>query len=184
MPEELLQRTCGRALRRAARAHVRIEAVGPAVDFLAGVAGQGAALELGIGTGRIALPLHGAASTSTASSSRRTWSSNCAHGGPTTSRSRSETSPRPGSTASSRSLTSSSTRSTTYDARRAGRLLPERRQPLQAGGCFVIEVGVPSLRRLPYGETFRAFDVRRHVSALTSSTSRTRARLPPLPGGR
>ncbi|MEU4807376.1 class I SAM-dependent methyltransferase [Actinosynnema sp. NPDC023587] len=31
--------------------------VGPAVDFLAGLAGPGRALELGIGTGRIALPL-------------------------------------------------------------------------------------------------------------------------------
>jgi SAM-dependent methyltransferase len=31
--------------------------VEPAVDFLADLAGQGAALELGIGTGRIALPL-------------------------------------------------------------------------------------------------------------------------------
>ena len=31
--------------------------VGPAVDFLAGLAGGGRALELGIGTGRIALPL-------------------------------------------------------------------------------------------------------------------------------
>ena len=31
--------------------------VGPTVDFLVGLAGEGAALELGIGTGRIALPL-------------------------------------------------------------------------------------------------------------------------------
>ncbi len=31
--------------------------VGPTVDFLAELAGDGAALELGIGTGRIALPL-------------------------------------------------------------------------------------------------------------------------------
>src|SRR5881227_677960 len=31
--------------------------VDPAVDFLAALAGDGAALELGIGTGRIALPL-------------------------------------------------------------------------------------------------------------------------------
>ena len=30
---------------------------------------------------------------------------------------------------------------------------------LQAGGCFVIEVIVPDLRRLPPGETFRAFTV-------------------------
>ncbi|HEX2293011.1 MAG TPA: class I SAM-dependent methyltransferase, partial [Gaiellaceae bacterium] len=32
-------------------------AVDPVVDVLAGLAGNGAALELGIGTGRIALPL-------------------------------------------------------------------------------------------------------------------------------
>jgi 2-polyprenyl-3-methyl-5-hydroxy-6-metoxy-1,4-benzoquinol methylase len=31
--------------------------VDPAVEFLAGLAGDGAALELGIGTGRIAVPL-------------------------------------------------------------------------------------------------------------------------------
>jgi predicted TPR repeat methyltransferase len=31
--------------------------VDPVVDFLVEVAGQGAALELGVGTGRIALPL-------------------------------------------------------------------------------------------------------------------------------
>jgi hypothetical protein len=30
---------------------------------------------------------------------------------------------------------------------------------LEPGGCFVIEVGVPSLRRLPPGETFHAFHV-------------------------
>ena len=28
---------------------------------------------------------------------------------------------------------------------------------LEPGGCFVVEVRVPSLRRLPYGETFNAF---------------------------
>ncbi len=30
---------------------------------------------------------------------------------------------------------------------------------LEPGGCFVIEVGVPSLQRLPPGETIRAFHV-------------------------
>ena len=30
---------------------------------------------------------------------------------------------------------------------------------LEPGGCFVIEVGVPQLRRLPPGDTFVAFDV-------------------------
>ena len=33
------------------------DAVEPAVDLLAGLAGDGRALELGVGTGRIALPL-------------------------------------------------------------------------------------------------------------------------------
>jgi 2-polyprenyl-3-methyl-5-hydroxy-6-metoxy-1,4-benzoquinol methylase len=33
------------------------EVLGPTVDFLAALAGDGAALELGIGTGRVALPL-------------------------------------------------------------------------------------------------------------------------------
>jgi hypothetical protein len=32
---------------------------------------------------------------------------------------------------------------------------------LEPGGCFVIEVGIPDLQRLPPGETFRPF----HVSA-------------------
>lgn len=31
---------------------------------------------------------------------------------------------------------------------------------LEPGGCFVIEVGIPNLQRLPPGETFRAFEVR------------------------
>jgi hypothetical protein len=30
---------------------------------------------------------------------------------------------------------------------------------LEPGGCFVVEVGVPALQRLPPGETVRAFDV-------------------------
>ena len=48
-------------------------AVDPVVDFLAGLAGDGAALELGIGTGRIALPSPAGASACTASTCRRTW---------------------------------------------------------------------------------------------------------------
>ena len=37
--------------------HVRAAVVDPAIDFLVELAGSGRALELGIGTGRIALPL-------------------------------------------------------------------------------------------------------------------------------
>ena len=59
---------------------------------------------------------------------------------------------------------------------RPGRLLPQRRAHLEPGGCFVIEVGVPDLRRLPPGETLRALRrVRAPRGASTSTTSRTRA---------
>ena len=37
----------------------RPEVLDPAVDFLEELAGDGAALELGVGTGRVALPLSG-----------------------------------------------------------------------------------------------------------------------------
>jgi hypothetical protein len=38
-------------------------------------------------------------------------------------------------------------------------VLRQRRQHLEPGGCFVVEVGVPALRRLPPGERFRPFHV-------------------------
>jgi len=44
------------------------------VEFLAGLAGGGPALELAIGTGRIALPLAARASRSTVSTLLRPWS--------------------------------------------------------------------------------------------------------------
>ena len=47
---------------------------------------------------------------------------------------------------------------------------------LEPGGCFVIEVGVPDLQRLPPGETVRPFRVRADDgSASTSTTSPRRA---------
>src|SRR5262249_1743848 len=39
----------------------------------------------------------------------------------------------------------------------AGRVLRERRCAPRAGGCFVVEVGLPELRRLPPGESIRPF---------------------------
>lgn len=44
-----------------------------AVDFLAGLAEEGPALELGIGTGRIALPLAARGVDATGSTPRRRW---------------------------------------------------------------------------------------------------------------
>ena len=52
--------------------------VEPAVDFLADLAGDGAALELGIGTGRIALPLSQRGVPSRGSTSPRRWWRGCA----------------------------------------------------------------------------------------------------------
>ena len=57
MPENYFS---GRAAERYDELHApmfELDAVDPAVDFLADLAGKGSALELGIGTGRIALPL-------------------------------------------------------------------------------------------------------------------------------
>jgi hypothetical protein len=51
--------------------------VGPVVDFLAGLAGDGPALELGIGTGRIAIPSAAAGSGSMGSTCRRRWWPSC-----------------------------------------------------------------------------------------------------------
>ena len=53
------------------------EAIDPVVDFLVELAGDGRALELGIGTGRIALPLAERGVPCTASISRRPWSLVC-----------------------------------------------------------------------------------------------------------
>ena len=90
-------------------------AIEPVVDFLAALADDGAALELGIGTGRIALPLaqrgvevHGIDLSSAMVARLR-----AKPGGDRTSPSRSGTSRRRARRASSRSPTSSSTRSTT-----------------------------------------------------------------------
>ena len=47
---------------------------------------------------------------------------------------------------------------------------------LEPGGCFVIEVGVPALQRLPPGETVRPFTVTRRISASRSTTSPPRSR--------
>ncbi|MEZ4570246.1 MAG: hypothetical protein R2849_07945 [Thermomicrobiales bacterium] len=53
------------------------ELIESTVDFLAGLAGGGAALEFGIGTGRIALPLAAGACRSTVSICRGQWSNGC-----------------------------------------------------------------------------------------------------------
>jgi SAM-dependent methyltransferase len=135
--------------------------VDPAVDFLADLAGAGAALELGIGTGRIALPLaqrgvpvHGIDLSEAMVARLRA---------------------KPGGDAIPVAIGDFAT--TTVDGtftvaylvfNTINNLTSQDEQVacfqnvaahLESGGCFVIEVGVPQLQRLPPGETVRPFDV-------------------------
>jgi SAM-dependent methyltransferase len=135
--------------------------VDPVVDLLAELAGTGRALELGIGTGRIALPLaqrgvpvHGIELSKAMVARLRT---------------------KPGG--EDISVTIGDFATTTVDGTfsvaylvfntimnlttQAAQVACFRNVAarLEPGGCFVIEVGIPELQRLPPGETIRAFHV-------------------------
>jgi Methyltransferase domain len=134
-------------------------AIEPVVDFLAGLADGGTALELGIGTGRIALPL-----------SRRGVR---VHGIEISPAMVAELRAKPGgndigvtigdfaaaSTDGQFSLAyllrNTIENLTTQDEQVA--CFGNVARQLTAGGFFVIEVEVPALQRLPPGETVRAF---------------------------
>ena len=133
----------------------------PAVDFLAGLAGDRRALELGIGTGRIALPL-------------------AARGVPVHGVDLSEAMvarlrEKPGGDridvtigdfAAARVegrfglayLVYNTISNLTTQAAQVACFRNVAAQ-LEPGGCFVIELGVPELRRLPPGERYVVFDV-------------------------
>jgi SAM-dependent methyltransferase len=135
--------------------------VDPAVDFLADLAGSGAALELGIGTGRIALPLalrgirvHGI-DLSEAMVARLRAKPGAE-----------DIEVKIGDFATTRVegtftvaylVFNTIHNLTTQDEQIA--CFENVAAHLEPGGCFVIEVGVPQLQRLPPGETVRAFDI-------------------------
>ena len=133
--------------------------VEPMVDFLADLAGGGAALELGIGTGRVAVPLaqrgvrvHGIDLSEAMVARLRA---------------------KPG--AQDIDVTVGDFATTVVEGRFSVAYLvfntimnlttqdeqvacfQNAAAHLEPGGCFVIEVGVPALQRLPPGETVRAF---------------------------
>ena len=133
--------------------------VDPVVDLLAELAGDGRALELGIGTGRIALPLaqrgvpvHGIDMSAAMVARLRE---------------------KPG--AEDIGVTIGDFSTTTVDGTfslvylvyntitnlttQAGQVACFRNAAahLEPGGCFLIEVMVPQLQRLPPGETFQVF---------------------------
>jgi SAM-dependent methyltransferase len=135
--------------------------VEPVVDFLVDLAFDGSALELGIGTGRIALPL--------AQRGLRV------HGIDLSEAMVARLRAKPG--ADQIGVTIGDFATTTVEARFSVaylvfntimNLTSQDEQVacfqnvaahLRPGGCFVIEVGIPDLQRLPPGETVRPFTV-------------------------
>jgi SAM-dependent methyltransferase len=132
-----------------------------AVTFLADLAGDGAALELGIGTGRIALPL---------------WQRGVrVHGIDLSPAMAERLRAKPGAHDIGVTIGDFATTRVEGEFRLAYlvfntimNLTTQDEQVecfrnvaahLEPGGCFVIEVGIPELQRLPPGETVRAFTV-------------------------
>jgi SAM-dependent methyltransferase len=131
----------------------------PTVEFLATLAGDGAALELGIGTGRIALPLahrgikvHGIDLSEAMVARLRAKPGaeqiNVAVGD-------FATTTVPGRFALAYLVFNTIENLTSQDEQVA--CFQNVAAHLAPGGCFVIEVEVPQLQRLPPGETVRAF---------------------------
>jgi SAM-dependent methyltransferase len=137
------------------------EVVEPVVDFLAELAGSGRALELGIGTGRIAVPLAERGVP--------------VHGIELSKAMAARLSAKPGGEDIGVTIGDFSTTSVdgTYTVaylvfNTIGNLTTQKAQVacfrnvaahLEPGGCFVIETGMPLLRRLPPGDRYRVFDV-------------------------
>jgi SAM-dependent methyltransferase len=134
-------------------------AIDPVVDFLVERAGDGRALELGIGTGRIALPLAGCGVR--------------VHGIDLSEAMVARLRAKPGADKIDVTIGDFSTTKvegtfavaylvyntiqnlTTQEAQVA--CFQNVAAHLEPGGCFVIEVGLPDLQRLPFGETIRPF---------------------------
>ena len=137
------------------------EVVEPVVDLLAELAGDGAALELAIGTGRIAVPLAARGvpvagielSPDMAAQLRRkpgAESIEVAIGDMASLR-------VPGSFRLVYLVFNTINNLTTQDAQAA--CFANAAAQLEPGGSFVVEVGVPDLRRLPPGQTAVPFRV-------------------------
>jgi SAM-dependent methyltransferase len=143
-------------------AHQRDSAVlDPMVDFLAELAEGGEAIELGIGTGRVALPLarrgvrvHGV-DLSEAMVSRLRAKPGAGEIGVTIGDF--ATTVVEGTFSLAYLVANTIMNLTTQDEQVA--CFRNAAAHLEPGGCFVIEVLVPGLRRLPPGETFQPFDV-------------------------
>jgi SAM-dependent methyltransferase len=133
--------------------------VGPVVDLLTELAGSGRALELGIGTGRIALPLartgvpvHGIELSQAMASRLR-----AKEGGDAIEVTLGDfaTTSVEGAFSVAYLVFNTIMNLTTQAAQVA--CFRNVAAHLEPGGCFVIEVSVPRLQRLPPGERFQVF---------------------------
>jgi SAM-dependent methyltransferase len=135
--------------------------VDPMVDFLAARAGGGAALELGIGTGRIALPLAARGvcvqgiELSEAMAARLREKPGAEEIGVTIG---DFATARVDGTFSLAYLVANTIMNLTTQEEQVA-CFRNVAAHLEPGGCFVIEVLVPRLRRLPPGETLQLIDV-------------------------
>jgi len=136
------------------------EVIDPVVDVLVELAGSGRALELGIGTGRIALPLarrgvsvHGI-DLSKAMVARLRAKRDGEDIGVTIGDFATTT--VDGSFSLAYLVFNTIMNLTTQAAQVA--CFRNAAAHLEPGGCFVIEVTIPDLRRLPPGETFHVFN--------------------------
>jgi SAM-dependent methyltransferase len=135
--------------------------VDPAVDFLASLAAGGSALELGIGTGRIALPLaqRGVAVHGIDLSTAMVERLRAKPGGDAIEVTIGDfaTATVAGQFPLAYLVFNTINNLTSQDEQVA--CFQNVAAHLEPGGCFVIEVGVPDLQRLPPGETFQPFAV-------------------------
>jgi SAM-dependent methyltransferase len=135
--------------------------VAATVDFLADLAGDGDALELGIGTGRIALPLaaRGVAVRGIDLSPDMVAQLQAKPGAEAIGVTVGDfaTTVVPGAFRLAYLVFNTIVNLTSQDDQVA--CFVNAGHHLELGGCFVIEVGVPPLRRLPPGETALAFTV-------------------------
>jgi SAM-dependent methyltransferase len=140
------------------------EVLEPAVAFLADLAGDGPALELAIGTGRVALPL--------AARGVRVHGIDLSRAMVARLRAKPGGEAIPVTIGDIATTRVEGTFSLVYLVfNTIGNLTTQEAQVacfrnaaahLEPGGCFVIEVGIPELRRLAPGERFHAFEVSDH----------------------
>lgn len=135
--------------------------VGPAVDLLADLAGDGRALELGIGTGRIGLPLakRGVSVHGIELSKAMVERLRAKPGGEDIGVTMGDfaTTSVEGTFSVAYLVFNTIMNLTTQEAQVA--CFRNVATHLAPGGCFIIECGVPDLQRLPAGETIRPFHV-------------------------